>query len=171
GNQPARRAPRDDHGRRDRDDEEPEGDEDPALAGTVRTNAIPTLRDDVVVHGVLDLRQLGAELVLEIGELDLRPRAEERVHQGRLVGKQRTLAGDLRRGELVVAVEVGDREPTAHGEVDDRGGDVDEVRMLVDEGADLSGQHAVRRYELDGPLNVTVARSIGTGHWFPIASQ
>ena len=59
------------------------------------------------------------------------------------------MPGDRRRGELVVVVEIGDREPAAHREVDDRGGDVDEVRVLVDERPDLAGQDAVGRHELD----------------------
>ena len=41
------------------------------------------------------------------------------------------------------------RDEAAHREVDDRRGDVEQVRLLVDERADLAGPHLVGRHELD----------------------
>ena len=49
----------------------------------------------------------------------------------------------------------------AHGEVDDGGGDVEQVGPLVDQRPDLAGAHALGRLELDralGPVNSGAAR-------------
>ena len=131
-----------------------EADQSPPEARAVGADAVPAVRDDVVVERVLDVRQLGRELVLEVGQLHVGAAREQRREELLFVGEELGFAL-VEAHELVVGLgpalgELLDRDEAAHREVDDRRGDVEQVRLLVDERADLARAHLVGRYELDG---------------------
>ena len=114
--------------------------------------------DRVVVQRVAELRELVGELVLQVGQLDDRAGLEQRVEQQHLVGPQ-PVAALAQVGEPVVGLVLAvlarnllDQDEAADREVDDRRSHVEQVRLLVDERAQLPGTDAVGRLELDRPL-------------------
>ena len=128
---------------------------DPAGPLPLRAAPEPPALDDLVVHEPLHGIQRGLEAVLQLRERDPVARGEDGVEEELLVRRERRRAGRRCRPRqhpvvgaedpLVVAR---DLQVTAHREVDERGRDVDEVDLLVEDRAHHPGLHPGRRGEL-----------------------
>ena len=114
---------------------------------------------DVVVQRALDLHELVVELLLQARQQHHVAAREEPFEQRALV--LRAAGRSCRAGELPVGVaepvllgDLLDHEVLAHRQVDDRRGDVERSRDLVDERADLPGAQVVGRRVLDRTRSV-----------------
>ena len=135
--------------------------ERPLLLGAAAEPAAP---DDLLVHQPLDEVEGGLEPVLQLGQRHPVAAGEHRVEEGLLVGGEGGRTGGRRRaGEHPVVgaehalVVAGDLEVAADGEVDEGGGDVDEVDLLVEDRADHPGLDPGRGVELDGDRGLRTA--------------